>query len=279
MTTLATPARRAPADRCRPWLPIGRRLLGRSWYLLERNALVYRRTWLAIVSGFFEPCFFLLSVGFGVGRLVGDITLPDGTTVDYTAFVAPGLLAAAAMHGSLSEATFRLYRRVVDGGSYQGVLGTPVGVGAVTLAEVLWAVVRGAIYATGFLALAIALDIMRTWWVLVAFPAALLVCVAFAAAGVAWTATMRSWQDLQIVALLMLPLFLCSGTFVPVSAFPGWLQVVVWATPLFHGAELVRAASIGSFPPVVAVHLAYLVVMTVGCGALARRQLRRRFVH
>lgn len=271
--TVASPTVRATGR-----LPIGRRALGRSWYLLERNALVYRRTWLVIVSGFFEPVFYLLSVWLGVGRLIGDVTLADGTVVPYTAFVVPGLLAASAMHGSLSEATFRLYRRVGDGRSYQGVLGTPVGVGDVARAEVLWSVQRGAVYATGFLLMALTLDTMRTWWVLAAFPATLLVCSAFAAAGVAWTATMRSWQDLQLVALILLPLFLCSGTFVPVSAYPAWAQAAVWLTPLFHGVELVRWTTAGRFEPVLVVHVAYLVAMTVTGLALARRQLQRRLL-
>jgi lipooligosaccharide transport system permease protein len=273
MTATSPPLTQAPQR-----LSIGRRTLGRSWYLLERNALVYRRTWLVIVSGFFEPVFYLLSVWLGVGRLIGDITLADGTVVPYTAFVVPGLLAASAMHGSLSEATFRLYRRVGDGRSYQGVLGTPVGVGDVAVAEVLWAVQRGAVYATGFLLMALTLDTMRTWWVLAAFPATLLVCSAFAAVGVAWTARMRSWQDMQLVALVMLPLFLCSGTFVPVSAYPAWAQVVVWFTPLFHGVELVRSVTAGRFDPVLVVHVAYLTVMTLVGLAFARRQLQRRLV-
>ena len=102
----------------------------RAWPLVERNLLVYRRSWLLIVSGFFEPVFYLLSLGVGIGALVGTVTGPDGQAIEYTAFVAPALLAASAMNGAVYDSTFNVFFKLKYAKTYDAMLATPLGADA-----------------------------------------------------------------------------------------------------------------------------------------------------
>ena len=97
-----------------------------AWPLVERNLVVYRRDWVVFVTGFLEPLLYLLSIGIGVGRLVGDFRLADGRIVTYAAFVAPAMLAASAMNGALAETTFNFFGKMKYMRLYDAVLATPV---------------------------------------------------------------------------------------------------------------------------------------------------------
>src|SRR5262249_9640008 len=123
----------------------------RSWLLVERNLLVYRRLWLLVVSGFFEPVFYLFSIGVGIGALVGTVVGVDGRTITYTAFVAPALLATSAMNGAVYDATFNIFFKLKYAKLYDAVLATPVGPGDVALGEIAWAQLRGTSYSVAFL--------------------------------------------------------------------------------------------------------------------------------
>ena len=156
----------------------------RPWRLVERNALAYRRTWPIFLSGFLEPLLFLLSIGIGVGALVGD--LPVGPlVVSYKVFVAPGLLASAAMNGALLDTTFNFFVKFKYSHTYDAVLATPVGTGDVATGEVLWALMRGAIYSTAFLVTMLFFGLVLSWWALLVVPAAVLIGFAFAGGGLA----------------------------------------------------------------------------------------------
>jgi lipooligosaccharide transport system permease protein len=256
-------------SRILPPVLIGRR----SLRLLERNLLVYRRAWTLIISGAFEPLFYLLTVGVGIGDLV-DATLyaPSGELVSYTAYVAPALLASAAMNGAVFDSTFNVFYKLKYAKTYDAVLATPVGVGDVAVGEVTWALIRGAFYATAFLVVMAALGLVKSWWALLALPAAVLIGFAFAALGMAGTTYMRTWQDFDKVTLAILPLFLFSATFYPLSTYPGWLQVVIECTPLYHGVALLRALILGGAGWGDLGHVAYLAVVgVVGLAVTSRR--------
>ncbi|HXV94901.1 MAG TPA: ABC transporter permease [Pseudonocardia sp.] len=251
---------------------MGRRALGRSWYLLERNALVYRRTWLVIVSGFFEPVFYLLAMGQGLGSLVGEVPGPGGAPISYAAFIAPGLLAASAMNGAVFDATFNVFFKLRYAKLYDAMLATPLGPVDVALGEIGWALIRGGLYATGFLSVMAAFGLLASPWALLALPAALVVAFAFAAVGMAATSYMRSWQDFDLVTLAVLPMFLFATTFYPLSVYPRWLQLVVECLPLFHAVELMRGLTTGAVGWGLLGHLAYFLVMiVVGVTVAARR--------
>ena len=220
----------------------------RAGLLIERNLMVYRRGWLVIVSGFFEPLFYLLSIGLGLGALVGSVYV-NGQEIPYTAFVAPALLASSAMNGAIYDSTFNVFFKLNYAKTYDAILSTPVGVGDVALGEIGWALIRGGIYAAAFLVVMFVLGMVLSPWAVLAFPAALLVGFAFGAAGMAATSFMRTWQDFDLVQLVILPLFLFSATFYPITTYPEPIQTLVQLTPLYHGVDLIRGLTTGTVEP------------------------------
>jgi lipooligosaccharide transport system permease protein len=230
----------------------------RSRYLIERHALVYRHTWLVFVSGVLEPLFYLLSIGVGLGTLVGYV---HGVT--YAAFVAPALLASASMNGALFDSTFNVFFRLKYEKLYDAALATPMRAGDVALGEISWALLRGALYAVAFLAVMAVMGLVHSWWALAALPVAVLTGFAFAAGGMACTTYMRSWQDFEFVMLATLPMFLFSTTFYPLGLYPRGLQIVVEATPLYQSVTLLRGLTLGTVGPGLLWNVLYLAVMGV----------------
>jgi lipooligosaccharide transport system permease protein len=233
----------------------------RAGLLIERNLYVYRRTWLVIVSGFFEPLFYLLGIGFGLGALVGAVTGPGGQEISYQLFVAPALLASSSMNGAISESTFNVFFKLNYQKTYDAILSTPMSVGDVALGEIGWALIRGGLYAIGFLVVMALLGLVASPWLILAFPAALLVGFAFAAVGMAATSFMRTWQDFDLIQLVIMPLFLFSATFYPIETYPDALRAIVQVTPLYQGVALIRALAVGAIEPVLLLHVAYLLAM------------------
>ncbi len=219
---------------------------GKSWRLVERNLVVYRRIWPLIVSGFFEPVFYLLSLGVGIGALVGTVAGPDGQPIDYTAFVAPALLASSAMNGAVYDSTMNVFFKLKFAKTYDAMLATPLGPADIAVGEITWAQLRGTLYSVAFLVVMAVFGLIASWWALLALPATILIGMAFAAVGMAATTFMRSWQDFEFVQLAVLPMFLFSTTFFPLSVYPRAIQVVVQLTPLYHGIELVRPLTTGA---------------------------------
>ncbi|MFL5776696.1 MAG: ABC transporter permease [Chloroflexota bacterium] len=244
----------------------------RSIRLIERNIYVYRHTWIVIFSGFFEPLFYLLGIGFGLGQLVGAVPGPGGQPMTYQQFVAPALLASAAMNGAISESTFNFFFKLNYNKTFESILSTPMSAADVALGELGWALIRGGLYAIGFLVVIALLGLATTWWVLLTLPAAILVGFAFAAAGMAATSFMRTWQDLDLIQLFILPLFLFSGTFYPIDAYPEPLRFIVQVSPLYQGVDLIRSLSIGYVDWHVVLHVVYLALMgLIGLAVVSRR--------
>jgi len=233
----------------------------RASLLVERNLLVYRRGWLLILSGFFEPLFYLLSIGIGIGALVGTVSTDAGVAIDYTVFVAPALMAASAMNGAVYDSTFNIFFKLKYAKLYDAVLATPLSASDVAAGETTWALMRGALYSTAFLAVMLALGLVQSWWAILAVPACILIGFAFAAVGLAATSFMKSWQNFEFVQLAILPMFLFSTTFYPLSVYPDVLRVVVQCTPLYHGIELVRSLVTGLVDFSILWHVLYLAVM------------------
>ncbi|MDF5756693.1 ABC transporter permease [Spongiactinospora sp. TRM90649] len=233
--------------------------------------------WLVVVSGFFEPLLYLLSIGVGVGALVGGMPMGDGRTVDYAAYVAPAMVAVAAMSGALSETTYNFFFKMRYAKTLEAVLATPVRPMEVALGELLWAVTRGAFYTVMFLVVMVALGLCGPAAAAAALPGAVLVGVAFAAAGLAVSTLLRGWQDFDLIAVVQFTLFLFSGAFSPVADYPPVFATLVTLTPLYHGVELVRGLVLGGGGPLWG-HAAYLAVMSAAGLWFAARRLGRRLL-
>jgi lipooligosaccharide transport system permease protein len=246
---------------------------GRGVLLFERNLLSYRRMWPIIVSGFFEPLFYLLSLGFGLGTYVGEVVI-DGVPIEYAAFVAPGLLAASAMNGAFYDAT-NVFWKLRYQKLYDAILSTPLGPKDIATGEAVWALFRGLLYAIGFFTVIVALGLVESWWALLALPATVFVGFAFAGAGIAAVTYMRSWQDFDIINLAILPMFLFSATFFPLSAYPDRLETVIKATPLYNGVDLLRALTTGTVGSDQLVNVAYLTVLGLAGTWIASRRVEK----
>ena len=243
-----------------------------SGHLIERHARVYRHTWGILISGVVEPVFYLLSIGVGIGKLVGTVTGPSGHPVAFTSFVAPALLATSAMNGAVLDSTFNVFFRLKYAKLYDAILATPMRPAQVALGEIGWALLRGTIYAVAFTLVMLGLDLVRSWWVVLAVPVAVLIGFAFAAVGMTGTTYMKSWQDFDYVILASLPLFLFSATFYPLSVYPRVIQVIVEYTPLYQGVVLLRDLTLGVVGPGLLWRAAYLGVLgLLGLAASGRR--------
>jgi len=245
----------------------------RHWRVVERNFLVYRRGWVVFATGMLEPIFYLFSIGIGVGGLVGHFTLSDGTQVDYVEFVAPAMLAASAMNGALFDATYNIFFKMKYAKLYDAILATPLRPGDVARGEIVWALLRGACYSLVFIVVMLAMGLVSSWWMLLALPTTLLIGYAFAGAGMALTTWMRSWQDFDFVQLAIMPMFLFSATFYPISTYPGILEWIVRCTPLYQGVFLLRSMTLGTVGWSCLVSVLYLAAMGTGGLVVAGRRL------
>jgi lipooligosaccharide transport system permease protein len=247
----------------------------RAHRVLERNVLVYRRLWKIFISGFAEPVFYLLSIGIGVGMLVGDIELASGRIVPYTAFVAPALLGASAMNGAIYESTFNIFFKLKYDKTYDAMLATPLRPVDIAVGEISWSLIRGGAYAVGFMFVMLGFGLVESWWALLAVPSALLIGLAFGSVGMAATSFMRSWQDFDMVQLVSLPLFLFSATFYPLDIYPPVIQQITRISPLYHGVELIRAFTIGALDWSMVGHAAFLMAMAAIGMTIASRRLEK----
>jgi lipooligosaccharide transport system permease protein len=245
----------------------------RAASVTERNIASLRSAyWLVMLSGFVEPLLYLFSIGVGVGKLVGDLPLPNGHVVSYAEFVAPAMLAASAMTGALSETTFNFYGKMKFMRLYDGILATPVRPFEIALGELAWAMVRGNVYAGAFLVIMWLMDLTTSLRALAAFPATILVTFAFGGLGLAVSTFVRTWQDFDLINSGQFALFLFSGTFVPATAYPPALHWLVEATPLYRAVDLIRGLSTGALGWSQALDVLYLLtLLTAGLTIAGRR--------
>jgi lipooligosaccharide transport system permease protein len=251
---------------------------GRPVIMIQRSLLAFRsNNWIAIVSGFFEPVLYLLSFGLGVGAMVGSISYA-GQELSYTAFVAPALLASSAMNGAVYDSTFNVYFKMHFGKVYNTMLATSLGPLDVALGEIAWALLRGLVYAAGFMAVVGAMGLIQSFWAILAIPACILIAFGFAAVGMGITSYMKSFQHLNGVQFFILPMFLFSGTFTPLSVYPQWAQYIIEAFPLCHAVELIRGLMLGNLHVGLLWHALYFAVMVIGGLIFTTRRLTSLFM-
>jgi lipooligosaccharide transport system permease protein len=179
------------------------------------------------------------------------------------------------MNGAIYESTFNIFFKLKWGKVYDAMLATPLRPIDIAMGEIGWSLIRGGLYALGFMAVMITFGLAESWWALMAVPGALLIGFAFAAAGMAATTFMRSWQDFDLVQLVTLPLFLFSATFFPLDVYPPVVQRLTNVSPLYHGVEMIRALTLGTVDAGVLGHAAFLAVMGAVGLTVAQRRLGR----
>ncbi|HWS58891.1 MAG TPA: ABC transporter permease [Actinotalea sp.] len=252
---------------------------GNARSVLGRGLLATRTsTWVVVVSGFFEPVFYLLAMGVGLGSFIGDVSTPSGESISYAAYIAPALLAVSAMNGAVYDSTWNVFFKMHFGKLYQSMLATSLGPLDVALGEILNALLRGLLYAAGFLTVMQLLGLNLSWTAVLALPAVLLIAFGFASLGMAVTSYMKTFQQMDWITFVMLPMFLFSATFFPITVYPEPIQWFVRALPLWHGVELVRGLTTGYLGPATLVHVGYYLVMIVGGLVFTARRLRALFL-
>lgn len=252
---------------------------GNPGAVVQRGLIAARSSsWVVVLSGFFEPVFYLASMGIGLGALIGDVQTSQGVTVPYAAFIAPALLAVSAMNGAIYDSTWNVFFRLNYGRLYEGMLATSLGPLDVAFGEILYALLRGLAYATGFMVIMQVLGLNLSWTAILALPAVLLIAFGFASVGMAVTSYMKTFQQMDWINFVLLPMFLFSATFYPISVYPGWVQQLVMALPLWHGVELVRELTTGILSVGMLWHVLYYVIMIAVGLVFTTKRLRALFL-
>ena len=249
-----------------------RAVIGRGFRVI-RNA-----NWGVIATGFFEPVFYLLAMGVGMGALVGSVPGPDGRPISYAMYIAPALLATSAMNGAIYDSVNNVFFKLRYSKVYEGMLQTSRGPMDVAIGEIFMALFRGLLYAVGFLGVLTIMGLVTSVWALAMIPVALLIALGFASVGMAVTSFMKGFQQLDLVPLVLLPMFLFSATLYPITVYPEVIQGIIKALPLWHGVELMRQLSVGFFTPGTLVHVGYFLVMSVAGITAASLRLRALFL-
>jgi lipooligosaccharide transport system permease protein len=243
----------------------------------RRNAAMYKRTWkLNILPNFFEPLFYLFSIGIGVGAYISQM---GGTS--YLAFLAPGLVCVAAMNGASFEVTYNIYVRLVFEKAYDAMLTTPIEPDDILLGEVLWAMSRACIYGGCFFIVLLLFGLTplpAALWAILLIP---ITGLLFAAIGMVFSLRIPNIDMFSFYFTLFLtPLFLFSDVFFPLKErLSGvWLWVAE-LLPLLHPVRLARAIFKGEFSVLVLWDLAYMLVMSFLLLLWARRGVRKRLTN
>lgn len=252
--------------------------------VVEHELLGYKRTWRGTaISSFVNPLLFLTAMGLGVGTMVD--SGEGGLGVSYLAFVATGLMAASAMQNGAADGAFPVMAGIKWRKSFEGAIATPISPANIVVGRFLWSIVRLTFILVVFGAIATLpfLDAMEFGPAMKAVPPGVLTGLAFTTSITAFTVTREDETSLSTLFRFgIIPLFLFSGTFFPISQLPGFLQPIAYATPLFHGVELVRKFALpGADSSVITatplwVHLVYLVALTAVSLYLASRWLDKR---
>ncbi|AXA97277.1 ABC transporter [Microbacterium laevaniformans] len=252
---------------------------GNPGAVVQRGLIAARSSsWAVVLSGFFEPVFYLASMGIGLGALIGDVETAQGASVSYAAFIAPALLAVSAMNGAIYDSTWNVFFKLNYGKLYEGMLATSLGPLDVALGEILYALLRGLAYATGFMIIMQILGLNLAWTAVLALPAVVLIAFGFASLGMAVTSYMKTFQQMDWINFVLLPMFLFSATFYPITVYPGWVQQIVMALPLWHGVELIRGLTTGILNVDMLWHVLYYAVMIAIGLVFTTKRLRALFL-
>jgi len=242
--------------------------------VVRRNALVFSKLWKGVLlPQFLDPLFYLVALGFGLGTYVASINGED-----YRDFLAPGLIASAAMWAAAFECTYNVYFRMNETRLYDAVISTPVEVQDVVAGDLIWSSIRATIYGTVFLLVVTAFGLIESPWAILLPPFVALGGLCMSVVAYTFTALIpRIDLYSYFFTLGITPMFLFSGIFFPFDELPRFAEVIAWFTPLYHSVEISRAMATGP-GPMVLVHAAWLVVVSAALFVVPVRAVRRRLV-
>jgi lipooligosaccharide transport system permease protein len=241
----------------------------------RRNARVFSKLWKGVLlPQFIDPLFYLVALGFGLGTYIASIN-----GIPYKDFIAPGLIASAAMWSASFETTYNVYLRMNESRLYDAVLATPVEVPDLVAGDLAWSASRATVYGTSFLVIVTAFGLVSSPWAILIPPLVLLGGLCFSVIGYAFTALIPK-IDLYsyFFTLGITPMFLFSGIFFPFERLPDWVEVVAWFTPLYHMVEITRGMATGPDGLEILINAAWLLVVSVALFYVPVRALRSRLV-
>jgi lipooligosaccharide transport system permease protein len=247
--------------------------LPHAWRYWLRNATIFKHTYkLSLLAWFFEPFFYLIAMGFGLGRY---LTHVQG--IKYIDFIAPGLVALTTMYGSTFETTWNAFFKMDRGRIYEAAVSTPLALEDVALGEALWGTTRAMIYGGAFVIIAIPFGVIHSWWALLTPFALALIGLLFAFLGLTFTYYIKKIDFLSYYwTLFLTPMFMFSGIFFPLGRLPSWVQTLAWFMPLRHAVELMRALLLTGHSGAAVRAALWLAIATVAVFPLPLKLLRRR---
>ena len=251
----------------------------RLWRVWSRNTLVYLRTWkVNFIPPLAEPALYILAFGAGLASMVGSIHM-GGREVSYTAFIAPGLVAASVMWQSYYESTYASFVRMYYQNTFNAMLATPLSLEDVITAEILWSASK-AVVATLLMGIVIAgfgyIHLPDGLWLL---PLSALGGLAFGAMGMWTTGVTPTLEMFNLpIFLFITPMFLFSGAFFPIEGLPVWAAQLAKILPLYHLTKACRAVSLGNADIGILWNALYLAGITVIFYPLAIRAMRARLI-
>jgi lipooligosaccharide transport system permease protein len=232
----------------------------------------------SLVGALGEPILSLVAIGYGLGRFV-DVSASGQAGVTYAQFLAPGILASAAMNAASFEATFGSFTRMTEQKTYDAILATPIGIREVVAGDALWAASKATLAGTAVLIVAAAAGLVTSFWAVLLPALALLVGLVFATMGLVVASWARAYDFFTYYFTLVISvMYFLSGIFFPIASLPGWAQAVAWCLPLTHAVALSRACVTGAIDATALVHVAVLIGVLVGAYLLAVRWVGRRLI-
>lgn len=248
------------------------------WQIVEHEWLDAKRYWLSIVvAGLLTPVLYLLALGIGLGTVVN--SHHNSLGVPYVQYVAPAFLTAAALQTAAASATFPVMAGFHWIRYYHGMGATPLTPRQICDGKILWIALRVLFSSVIYLAIVACIGGLHRWQGVLAIAAATLCGLAFATPVLALSASVSpEGQAFNLLfRFVVMPMFLFSGTFYPISQLPGWGQVLAYVSPLWHGTELARGAALGNLSDLAALgHVCYLLAWFVAGVALARWRFRTK---
>ena len=254
----------------------------RFWPVFLRNLLVWRKLALpSLVGNIAEPLLWLVAFGYGMGALVGQITLQStegAVQVPYILFLASGSICMSAMQAASFEALYSAFSRMHVQKTWDGIMNAPVGLDDIVLAEMLWAAFKSLFTVTAILGVMLALQISHSPKLLVAWPLLLLVGMTFSCIALIFNALAKGYDFFTYYFTLFLtPMMFLSGVFFPLEQLPPWLQHIAEWLPLSHAVALIRPLFMDQWPTDVLLHGGALLVTMVVAFWIALALTRKRF--